>query len=365
MGAEVRQRRWAAWPPNAKARAAVTAARAWPALLALCGMSVMLAPWTPVRAQGAAASAGHSGDQAHDPRAWLMRIHEAASRRNYQGTLIVTSGGASSSSRVLHFIDGEHQFERVDWLDGEARSQLRHDDVVHTVWPRAKVALVEQRDARAIFPALLSGGERRVLEWYELRPLGTDRVAGLEADVVMLKARDGLRFSQRLWADRRSGLLLRADVVAGSGQVLESVAFSELSIGVRPQPELVLATLRQLQGYRVIRSQMLPARLSAEGWQFVSLPAGFREVHCERRSLDPTAPQASPVVLQTIFSDGLTHVSLFIEPFDSKRHQVEASSVVGATSTITARRAEYWITAMGDVPPDTLKRLVSALERRR
>ena len=127
----------------------------------------------------------------------------------------------------------------------------------------------------------------------------------------------------------------------------------------------MLATLRQLQGYRVIRSQMLPARLSVEGWQFTSLPAGFREVHCARRSLDPTAPQASPVVLQTIFSDGLTHVSLFIEPFEPKRHQVEASSVMGATSTMTARRAEHWITAMGDVPPDTLKRFVAALERRR
>lgn len=306
----------------------------------------------------------------HDPRTWLMRIHEAASTRNYQGTLIVTSGGASSASRVAHFTDGQHQYERVDWLDGEARSLVRHNDTVHTVWPRAKVALVEQRDARAIFPALLSGGERRVLQWYELRRMGEDRVAGLMADVVLLKARDGLRYSQRLWADQRTGLLLRSDVIAPSGQLLESVAFSELAIGVRPQPEAVMAALKALPGYRVIRSQMLPTRLAAEGWAFTDspthpMPAGFREVHCARRSLDPTASQGSPVVLQTIFSDGLTHVSLFIEPFDPARHQAEVSTLVGATQTLMVRRADYWVTAMGDVPLDTLKKFMSALERRR
>ena len=318
-----------------------------------------------VQAQPVPGASRVASDASHDPRAWLMRTHDAASRRNYQGTLIVTSGGASSSSRVAHFIDGEQQYERVDWLDGEARSLVRHNDTVHTLWPRTKVALVEQRDARAIFPALLSGGERRVLEWYELRRLGGDRVAGQEADVVLLKARDGLRFSQRLWADRRSGLLLRADVVAPGGQVLESVAFSELVIGVRPQPELVMGVLRHLQGYRVIRSQMLPTRLDTEGWALGDPPAGFRQVHCARRTLDPMATQPSPVVLQAIFSDGLTHVSLFIEPFDSGRHQAEVSLLSGATRTLMTRRADYWITVMGDVPAETLRRFVAALERRR
>jgi sigma-E factor negative regulatory protein RseB len=303
--------------------------------------------------------------QGHDPRAWLMRIHDAASTRNYQGTLVVTTGGASSSSRVAHFADGMEQFERVDWLDGEARSLLRHNDVVHTLWPKARVAVVEQRDPRAIFPALLSGGDRRVLEWYELRPLGVDRVAGLDADVMLLRARDGLRFSQRLWAERRSGLLLRADVLSASGQLLESVAFSELAIGVKAQPELVMATLKHLQGYRVIRAQALPAQLGNEGWSLGSTPAGFREVHCARRSLDPTSPDASPLVLQSIYSDGLTHVSLFIEPFEPRRHQAEVNLSLGATNTVTARRAEYWVTAMGDVPVDTLRQFIDKLNRRR
>ncbi|MDZ7811713.1 MAG: MucB/RseB C-terminal domain-containing protein [Ideonella sp.] len=306
-----------------------------------------------------------SSAQGHDARAWLMRIHEAALHRNYQGTLVVSNGMNTATSRVQHFSDGGQQVERVDWLDGEVRSMIRHNDVVHTLWPNAKLALVEQREPRAAFPALFSGGDKRVLEWYELHPLGLDRVAGLPVEVVLLKTRDSLRFSQRLWAERRTGLLLRADVVAANGQLLESVSFTEVHIGMRSQAEQALAVLRHLPGYRVIRNQALPTSLAQEGWLLAKLPAGFQEVTCARRSLDALASDSAPVVLQTIFADGLTHVSLFIEPFDPKRHQTEAVTSMGATSTLASRRGDHWVTVVGDVPVETLKKFVSALSRKR
>lgn len=310
-------------------------------------------------------AAGPSAADAGDARAWLSRTHAAASQRNYQGTLVVSSAGGVSSSRVLHFSEGQQQFERIDWLDGEARSVLRHNELVHTVWPRARVVVVEQRDARAAFPALLPAGDQQVLTWYELKSVGQDRIAGHDADVVLLRARDGLRFSQRLWAERQSGLLLRADILAPNGQVLESAAFSELVLGIRPQSEQVRKALRSLDGYRVLRPAQVSVQLAAEGWSLGALPAGFKEVHCARRSLDPSAPNGQGAVLQTILSDGLTHVSLFIEPFDPQRHQAESSSAMGATQSLMFRVDEHWITVMGDVPMETLRRVAVALERKR
>lgn len=304
-------------------------------------------------------------DAAHDARVWISRSQEAASRRNYQGTLVASVNGLSSALRLTHYADGATQAERIDWLDGENRLLIRLNEVQHTLWPRARLAVVEARDARSAFPAVFSSGVRQVFDAYEWRRLGRDRVAGLDAEVVLLRARDPWRFSQRMWSEQASGLLLRAEILAPNGQVMESVGFTELAIGVRPQIDSLQAPLRQLDGYRVAKATALPVRLESEGWQLGTLPSGFRELHCARRVLGQVNDPQAPVVLQAIFGDGLTHVSVFIEPFQPERHQARSSAPVGATSTLTLRRDPYWITLVGDVPAETLQRFGDALSRRR
>jgi sigma-E factor negative regulatory protein RseB len=316
--------------------------------------------WAQMVSGGATAESAVS-----DPVAWLARFQEAALRRNYQGTLVVSSAGTVNSSRVAHYCEAGQQYERIEVLDGEPRSLWRHDDTVQVVWPRARVAVVEQRDPRANFPSLLSASEKRVLESYELKRVGVDRVAGYDAEVMLLKARDSARFSQRLWAERQSGLLLRTEILGANGLAMESAAFSELTLGVKSQVDMVLAGLRKMEGVRVLRPAMLPTSLDAEGWQLGAIPSGFREMSCVRRSLDPTGSTAAPIVVQSIYSDGLTHVSIFIEPFRPERHQAEVHAAIGATHTLMVRRDDQWVTLMGDVPMETLKRFALALERRR
>jgi sigma-E factor negative regulatory protein RseB len=293
-------------------------------------------------------------DAPHDARVWIGRAQEAAARRSYQGTLVVSVSGLSSASRLTHFTDGAVQAERIDWLDGENRLLIRVNEVQHTLWPRARLAVVEARDVRSAFPAVFASGVRTVLDSYEWRRIGRDRVAGLDAEVVLMRARDPLRYSQRLWSELGSGLLLRAEILAPGGPVLESVGFTELALGVRPQIDQLQAPLRQLDGYRVAKPTALPVRLEAEGWQLGSLPAGFRELHCARRVLGAANDPNAPVVLQAIYGDGLTHVSVFIEPFQPERHQSRSSAPVGATSTLALRRDAHRITLVGDVPSGTL-----------
>lgn len=315
----------------------------------------------------AGGSAAAEGNTPVDARAWLVRVHEAASRRNYQGTQVVTAGGTISSSRVAHYCDGTQQYERVDMLDGQTRRVFRHNDTVYTLWPQRQVAVVEQREPLPPFPAVLQAGGESLTEHYELMAQGSDRQAGYDADVFLLKPRDRLRFAQRLWAERTTGLLLRADVLGPHGEVLESSAFSEVAIGVKPQPEQVLQPLKKLEGYRVLRPVLTPTQLEAEGWLLKQAVSGFRQVSCVKRPLDPVMADDSSAktVLQTIFSDGLTHVSLFIEPFDPQRHQRPMVTAMGATHTLMLRQGDWWVTVVGDVPASTLKQFAGALERRK
>jgi sigma-E factor negative regulatory protein RseB len=302
-------------------------------------------------------------------RAWLLRIHQAASQSNFQGTFVVSGAGSVSSARIAHFCDGNNQFERIESLDGQARHVFRHNDVVQTVWPDSRVVLIEQRDFVMSFPALLQAGDDRIADFYDVQAQGGERVAGHEANVLRVKPKDAHRYGYRLWADKVSGLLLRADVLGEQGELLETSAFSEVSIGVKPHPDSVLAAMKKLDGFKVFRTQLTPTRLEAEGWSLRVAAPGFRQVSCVKRAMDAVGPgerdDGGPQVVQSIFSDGLTHVSVFIEPFNGKRHVREMVASVGATQTLMRRHGDSWITVVGDVPPATLRMFADNLDRKK
>jgi len=304
-----------------------------------------------------------------DTRAWLTRIHEAASRQNFQGTFVVSSAGNVASARMAHFCEGANQYERIESLDGQARNVFRYNDVVHTLWPASRVAVVEQRDLLNSFPALLQAGADSVGDWYDVQPQGTERIAGHEANVLVVKPKDAYRYGYRLWSDKASGLLLRTDVLGERGDVLETSAFSDLVIGVRSQPESVLQPMKKLDGFRVLRPLLHPTGLEQEGWTMRQVAPGFRQVSCVNREMDTPgdaeAAGSARQVLQAIYADGMTYVSLFIEPFVAKRHGRPILASAGATQTLSMRQGDWWITVIGDVPAATLRMFAQGLERRK
>lgn len=304
-----------------------------------------------------------------EPRERLQRMHAAAFSRNYEGTMVFSAAGVISSSRVAHFCVGDQSYERIEALDGPPQQVLRHNDKVHTLWPQAGLMLVETRQTLAPGGAMADRVDPRALEQYELRAEGLDRIAGREAEVFLLAPRDEWRYAQRLWADVASGLMLRADVIGPGRQVLESSAFSQVEIGVRPRPELVVKPLRKASQWKVVQARPVPSRLEEEGWELARELPGFRLTSSVRRPLDVAAASApageGASMLQAVFTDGLTHVSLFVERFDPSRHRREVQAQMGATATLMQRRGDAWLTAMGDVPPGTLRQLLDALQRRR
>lgn len=329
-----------------------------PALL-LAGVSLL----------GSPAHAGEAVEATREARYWLERMHEATAKRNFQGTFVVSAGGSVTSARIIHFFEGANQFERIEPLDGQRRQVYRHNDVVHSFWPRERLAVVETRQALREFPALLGAGSERIVEHYDVIPRGEGRVAGHDAHVLELRPRDAYRFGFRLWAERESGLLLRAEVFDERQAVLEAIAFSELMIGVKPRPELVVQAMKRFDGYEVKRPVLDAADLAREGWRFGKLPPGFQPVSSVKRSLvvhgAEAAAVSSPQVLQAIYSDGLTHVSVFIEPYDATRHVRESLMAMGATRTLARRQGDYWLTVIGDVPSGTLRAFAVGLERLR
>jgi sigma-E factor negative regulatory protein RseB len=338
---------------------------AWKRLAAFTGCCLPLAvlgqPMTPV-------PGSPDGVTPADAGAWLARISRAGRVGNYEGTLVYSAGGTLSSSRVWHFYVGDQTFERLEALDGRQQRIVRHNDSVQTFWPQTQVAVLERRETLAAWSTTPQAVDPQALGAYALRREGSARVAGRDAAVLMLEPGDKLRYAQRLWADLATGLMLRADIISdqpgGSQLVLESTAFSAVNIDVPPQPELVMPFLDKFDGYRVLRPQQKRTVLDAEGWTLARPVPGFRLAGSMRRGME-TAGDDEPV-LQAVFTDGLTHVSVFIEPYRPQRHRADVQARQGATSTVMTRLGDgYWVTAVGDVPATTLRLFAAAFERRR
>lgn len=308
-----------------------------------------------------AMGAGGGAPSTLDAAGWIARLNTAATERNYRGTMVYTAAGVVSSSRVAHASTGDDVFERVEALDGHQHRVYRRNEQVQTVWPHKRIVVVEQRAAS---PGLVSTKRRvepRALAHYRLSVGGSSVVAGRSARLLMLQPRDDLRFSQRLLADEETGLLLRADVLDGTGRVLESSAFSEVEIGGNADAQAVLDGMTP-PGYEVIASRREIVDWAAQGWQLKRPVPGFELVGCLQRPAVGVAGDGR--ALQAMFSDGLSFVSLFIEPYREPTHRHALAAEMGATHTLMQRVGEHWITAMGDVPRRTLEQFVGALERR-
>lgn len=300
---------------------------------------------------------------------WLARAQAASRQRAYTGTFVVSAGAEMSTAKIWHVCDGTNQMERVETLTGVPRSTFRRNDQVLTMYPATKVAVAEQRELFGQFPNILQTADDSTAEHYTLKAMGNERVVGIDAEVVQLIPRDGSRFGYRVWSERKSGLVLRLQVLDSDGRVLEQSAFSELQLDAPVSMQRLSAMMAATDGYRMEQRAVRKVDAQELGWSLRNVVPGFRPVGCYQRALQAGAAvggSSQEGTLQWLFSDGLATVSMFIDGYDARRHLKEgAVELGGATRSVSRRFGEWWITVVGEAPVPTLTAFAQSLERRK
>ncbi|HKO90875.1 MAG TPA: MucB/RseB C-terminal domain-containing protein [Polyangiaceae bacterium] len=301
---------------------------------------------------------------------WLQRMHAASRQRSYSGTFVVSAeGGNLSSARIWHVCEGDLQLERVEVLSGPPRSTFRRNDHVMTFLPETKIVKSEKRENLELFPNLLGAPDTAIGNYYGARVVGKDRVAGFDADVVQLEPRDGLRFGYRVWSERRSGLVVKLQTLDGDNRVIEQSAFSELQLDAPVKAQALAQMMSSTAGYKVEKSELERTTPAKEGWALRAPIAGFKPVSCYKRMIGAASSGGPGHTMQWIFSDGLATVSLFLEPYDVQRQPREVLLSLGATYTLSRllkdKDGDWWLTAVGEVPPQTLDAFAQSLVRAR
>ena len=151
--------------------------------------------------------------------------------------------------------------------------------------PERKLCVVERRQTRDSFPALLGASGDHVMSVYDAKSLGKDRVAGIDAQVVELVPKDAYRFTYKQ-GRRAHGLLLRSQTLDANDHVLEQIAFSQLQTGGASGDKAAIAAgMRNLSGWTVVRPPVATVDMEAQGWQLAPSVAGFQKIREVRRPM--------------------------------------------------------------------------------
>jgi sigma-E factor negative regulatory protein RseB len=302
-----------------------------------------------------------------EAQSWLKKIQSAAQKLNYSGTFVYQQGNQMRTSRITHLLEGRNEIEKLEILDGKPREYIRTNDEIVCYVPEAKTLLVEKRITHDIFPAILAANPSDLTESYDVLKGETGRVAGHESQAIVLEPKDSLRYGYKLWAEKSTGLLLRAQTLNEKNEVVEQIAFTQIAIGGIDRSR-VKPSFSNTSGWRVENSVMSQTSLS--GWTVKSIPPGFRKIREVKRMVTDTAapnPAASVVappqhreVSQMVFSDGLAAISVFIEPGTQSR--TEGSMQQGALNIVGKRQGDFWLTIVGEVPAAAIKQVANSIE---
>jgi sigma-E factor negative regulatory protein RseB len=290
---------------------------------------------------------------------WLQRIYSASEKLSYSGTFVYQQGERVETSRIVHIAEASGPRERLETLDGSPREIVRTGDEVVCYLPGSMTVKIDKQPGRRPFPAILSEQLKDVSDNYTVKKGNVERVAGYSCQILMLEPKDRMRYGHRLWADLGTGMLLRARTVNDKDEMLEQFRFTQIQIGgTIGREQLKPRYSRQSKDWHVENSGATRANLAESGWTIRSRPPGFRTVAELIRTVGGTVG-----VGHIVLSDGLAAISVFIEPATSKRPAPHAGLAhQGAINVYIRPVGNYWVTAVGEAPAESVKYVADAVE---
>lgn len=292
------------------------------------------------------------------PKEWLERMMEAVQKLNYQGTFVYLHDNQLESMKIAHAVQGDRVRESLMSLNGAPREVIRDEESVTCVLPGSNEISVDRRTPSSKFLNILPQDLDQLDKHYSFQNVGNTRIANREAQVVLIVPKDRLRYGYRFALDTDTGLPLKSDLLNEQGELVEQTMFTELQIGVAEISEL--HHRESLFTYRLKshpdETNKIPL-LNPSRWKFIGLPSGFR-LSLQHQLTDP---QSNDPIDQYVFSDGLSSLSVFVEP-ETREEAFSGVSRLGAINAWGGQVNGYQVTAVGEVPAVTILGIVQGMQ---
>lgn len=295
---------------------------------------------------------------AEAPADWLERMSAAMQKMNYAGTVIRTKGGDAEALKVVRSVDDGVINEKVTVQEGNGLEIIRSGNEVRCILPDQKSVLVETWNNQSTLFSALPDSSVRFGHEYDLSLVREERVAGRKAVLLAIRPHDEFRFGHRIWLDQRTGFPLKTELVGGDGSLLEQVKFADINLESSISPDALSPSV-SIENFTFHAGNAERIEIDVEtDWECSDLPAGFRVVSTKNEQL----PGADMPVTHILYSDGLASVSVFIARL--QKSKAPRRSNIGGSNAYSLQQDEYRITAVGEVPAATSKRIAISMRQK-
>jgi sigma-E factor negative regulatory protein RseB len=304
---------------------------------------------------------------AQEPRLWLERMNQALTARNYDGVFSHWQDGKVEMLHIVHRNQNGVVTERLASLDGSGREFIRTANELTCYLPDKRTVIVETQSGEegpllAGFPTF----DEKSADFYDIRELTRTRLNRRNTRVIAVTPRDEFRYGYRLWIDESTAMPLKTQLCDAHGRIIEQVVFASLTLASRI-PDSAFKPEVATDGFLWLRSAPRaagsePANASAL-WSALKLPPGFRMTARSAQIM----PGAQDPVAHLVFSDGLASVSVFVETrsevVPADQQPVAGVANVGSASAFSTVIDGHKVTAVGEVPPATVRFIASSVKR--
>ena len=299
---------------------------------------------------------GHA--MAQEAGKWLDRMNRAVDELNYRGTFVHVIDSTPETLNIVHRNVAGSSGERILSVDGPRREIVREDDQVRWILPDQKLVLLETRKDVSPLVSALPSYSADLEPHYEINLRATARIANRSAQMIEIKPRDEFRYGYVLWLDQETAMPLKSQLMDERGHIVEQIWFTEIKLA----GDIAAADLEptiNTDGFSTMRppSESAPLVAANVPWRASAVPGGFKLSAATQSPM----PGSKYPVGHLVYSDGLATVSVFIEDPKAKAEVNDGFSKVGSTNTFSLTLRGRKVTAVGEVPRQTVRTIASSL----
>ena len=294
---------------------------------------------------------------AEDPWLHLEKASQAARKLSYKGIFLYQNFQDVRSIEITHLNNGEEEFARMVTLDGQPREALSRGNNMVLFNSNKENVIIKERQSQNLFPAILPPDIESVKAIYTLRFADQERIGGREAQIVYLEPKDQFRYLYKLWLDKEFGLILKMSILDDQQKMIEQASFNQIALFSGQDLNWFKPNVDIHKKY--IMDEVPENKISHEKYcTIANLPAGYKEVSHVTRAMG----NQRQIVHQWVFSDGISFVSLFVNPIPKDQKSRLGETRVGSSHVHARVMNGNQIMVVGAVPKVTIQKISNSIQ---